>query len=147
MKSEKPDYLKYWRVIRYFYKAKYGLCQADLDMLLFLYSESYFTKDKFDEFAQLVGWNRTRFERLRQQGWICVFRKKLRNMKAIYELSYKTKRLIGEIYKKLNGEEISEDKSNNPMFLKKVPYNHKVYRNMIKEMNDAIRQQRRQPPE
>ena len=42
------DYLKYWRVVRYFIKAKYGLSQADLDILLFLYSEKYFSKDKFD---------------------------------------------------------------------------------------------------
>ena len=36
------DYLKYWRVIRYFIKAKYGLSQAELDVILFLKSEGYF---------------------------------------------------------------------------------------------------------
>ena len=41
------DYLKYWRVIRYFIKSKYGLTQEDLDMLLFLKSEDYFDRDKF----------------------------------------------------------------------------------------------------
>lgn len=147
MKSEKPDFLKYWRVIRYFYKAKYGLNQADLEMLLFLSSEGYFTKDRFKEFEQLIGWDVKRFDRLRQQGWICVFRKKLRQMKAMYELSYRTKRMITEIYKKLNGEELPESDSHNPMFLKKVPYNHKVYRNMITNMNATIRRQRRQSPE
>ena len=48
------DYLKYWRVVRQFVKVKYGLSQADLDILLFLKSEQYFSKDKFKEFDQLL---------------------------------------------------------------------------------------------
>ncbi len=34
MKSKVNDCLKYWRVIRYFIKQKYGLTTPDLDMLL-----------------------------------------------------------------------------------------------------------------
>ena len=30
------DFMKYWRVIRYWVKAKYGLGTPDLEMLLFL---------------------------------------------------------------------------------------------------------------
>ena len=48
--SNKSDYLKYWRVIRYFVKAKYGLSTVELDMLLFLYSEDIFSRKRFDEF-------------------------------------------------------------------------------------------------
>lgn len=147
MKFDKPNYLKYWRVIRYFYKAKYGLNQCDLDMLLFLYSESYFTRDTFLEFEELLSWDKKRFERLKRDGWIVMFRQRTGTRKAIYELSLKSKRTIGEIYKKLNGEEIPTSKSHNPMFLKNVSYSDKVYRNMIKEMNETIKQQRHQPPE
>jgi hypothetical protein len=46
------------------------------------------------------------------------------------------------LYKKLNGEEIPESPSSNPLFLKNVSYTDKVYRNYIKEMNSFIRQQR-----
>jgi hypothetical protein len=74
MKSNFDDYLKYWRVIRQYIKARYELSQADLDMLLFLYSEGYFGKDKFREFAQLVSWDVNRFDRLLTQGWIENFR-------------------------------------------------------------------------
>ena len=63
----KSDYLKYWKVVRYFIKAKYGLSTGDLDMILFLYSEQYFDKGKFDEFANVIGWNAQRFERLREK--------------------------------------------------------------------------------
>jgi hypothetical protein len=147
MKSKAYDYLKYWRVIRYFYKRKYGLGQADLDMLLFLYSESYFTKDKFTEFDELLSWDINRFERLLHDGWIVVFRKRMGARKALYELSYKGTRMVTEIYKKLNGDEIPTSVSHNPVFKKNVSYADKVYRNMIISMNASIRQQRHQTPE
>jgi hypothetical protein len=79
------DYLKYWRVIRYFIKSKYGLTQEDLDMLLFLKTEDYFDRDKFMEFDELMSWNKNRFEQLRHDGWIEVFRKRLRDRKALYQ--------------------------------------------------------------
>tara|TARA_R100001440_G_scaffold39562_2_gene59066 strand:- start:18203 stop:18628 length:426 start_codon:yes stop_codon:yes gene_type:complete len=138
----KSDYLKYWRVIRQFIKSKYGLTQADLDMLLFLYTEDYFSKDKFQEFNELLSWDVTRFDRLRRDKWIEVFRKNMGKRKALYTLSYKTKRMIDSLYKKLNGEEIPTSPSKNPMFKRNVKYSDKVYRNFIKEMNASIRQQR-----
>jgi len=143
----KSDYLKYWRVIRQFIKAKYGLTQADLDMLLFLYTEDYFSKDKFQEFNELLSWDVTRFDRLRRDKWIEVFRKNMGKRKALYTLSYKTKRMIDSLYKKLNGEEIPTSPSKNPMFKRNVKYSDKVYRNFIKEMNASIRQQRHHDPE
>ena len=86
------DYLKYWRVIRYFIKAKYGLNQADLDMLLFLNSEDIFSRDKFKEFDNMLGWDVSRFERLRKDGWIEIFRnrmgkRKWRNTQNPWQLS------------------------------------------------------------
>jgi len=147
MKSRKNDYLKYWRVIQYYYKTKYNLTQAELDMLLFLYSESYFSKDKFREFNEVLPWNEKRFDKMRSEGWIEVFRKRSGKYKALYQLSYKAVRMISSLYKKLNGEEIPVSLSQNPMFLKNVSYSDKVYRNMVKEMNAFIRQQRHQLPE
>lgn len=135
MKTAPHDYLKFWRVIRYYYKAKFQLSQADLDIILFLYSEGYFGKEKFDEFAELVSWEVGRFERLRQDGWIERFRIRSKCGRALYQLSYKATRLVLDIYRKLNGEEIPTSLSANPMFLKNVSYNDKVYRNMILEMN------------
>ena len=96
-----PDYLKYWKVIRYYAKSKYGLTTADLDMIMFLKSEKYFSKDDFDEFNELLSWDKNRFESLRERDWIEVFRKRSGKKKAIYQLSYKAVRVIGSIYKKL----------------------------------------------
>lgn len=147
MKSGHSDYLKYWRVIRYFYKVKYGLSQSDLEILLFLYSEKYFSRDKFKQFDSLLPWDTKRFNRLLNDGWVEVFRRRMGHRRALYELSYKGIRLVDSIYKKLNGEEIASSVTNNPMFYKNVRYTDKVYRNMIVEMNKFIRQQRHLPPE
>lgn len=136
------NYLKYWRVVRYYIKIKYKLTTGELDMLLFLYSEDYFSKDKFKEFDELLSWNVNRFDKLLRDGWIEVFRKRVGNRKALYELSYKAKRVINSIYKKLNGEEIPSSE-HNPMFHRNVSYTDKVYKNFIKEMNKAIKQQQR----
>jgi len=144
--TKKPptnDYLKYWRVIRYFFKKKYDLSTADLEMLLFLYSERYFSKEKFLEFDELLSWDTKRFDRLLTKQWIAVFRKNRGKHKTLYELSYKARRMLGSLYKKLNGEEIPESLQSNPLVYKNVSYSDKVYRNMIKEMNATIKQRRR----
>jgi hypothetical protein len=141
------DYLKFWRVIRYFIKAKYGLSQSDLDVILFLYTESYFDKAKFKEFDRLLSWDVNRFDKLLKQGWIVVFRKGSGRRKSLYELSYKGKRVVNSIYKKLSGEEIPTTQSSNPMYAKNVSYSDKIYRQMIEEMNAATRQQRHPAPE
>ena len=150
MKSRNNDYLKYWKVIRQFIKSKYQINQADLDMLLFLYSESYFSKDKFMEFNNILSWDVNRFNRMLHDGWIGYFRKGKGRTKSLYELSYKGTRMIDSMYKKLNGEEIPSTMNGNPMFFKNVKYSDKVYRNMIIEMNKeikAIKQRQRLTPE
>lgn len=142
MKSTPSDYLKFWRVIRYYMKAKHELSQADLDILLFLYSEGYFGKEKFDYFSQLVSWDKDRFDSLLRLGWLERFRRRGTDGRALYCLSDKAKKVIRDIYRKLEGEEIPTSLSYNPMFLKNVSYNDKVYRNMILQMNAYYREQK-----
>ena len=136
------DYMKYWRVIRYWAKAKYSVGTPEIDMMFFLYSEEIFHKTKFKEFEELMSWDIKRFNNLLRDGWIHVWRKRKGNETTLYELSYKGKRLINTLYKKLNGEEIGESPGINPLFRYDASYMDKVYRNMIKEMNNFIRQQR-----
>lgn len=146
MKTPQNDYLKFWRVVRYYIKSKYGLCQADLDVLLFLYSEGYFGKEKFLEFDETISWEVRRFKRLHRDGWIETFRKRSGKQKTLYDLSYKAKRVIGSIYKILNGEEIPISTAANPLFAKNVCYNDKVYRNAIIQMNAYQRQNKFRKP-
>lgn len=143
MKSTPSDYLKFWRVIRYYMKAKHELSQADLDILLFLYSEGYFGKEKFDYFSELVSWDKDRFDSLLRRAWLERFRRRGTDGRALYCLSDKAKRVIRDIYRKLEGEEIPTSLSYNSMFLKNVSYNDKVYRNMILQMNAYYREQKK----
>lgn len=147
MKSKASDYLKYWKIIRQYYKSKYKVGQADLDMLLFLYSEEYFTKDKFAEFNNILSWDVKRFDRMHRDGWIHTFRKHAGKKKSIYTLSDKANNMIDSMYKILNGDEIPTTIQGNPMFQRNVRYSEKVYRNLIIEMNKFIRQQRHRAPE
>jgi len=137
------DYLKYWRVIKYYYLRKHDMKAADLDMLLFLKSEKYFTKKKFDEFNQLVSWNKKRFTYLLANGWLEVFSKRPRKHETIYKLTYKSQKLLTDIYNKLSGAELSVDPQTNPLFKKNVRYTDKTYRNMIMKMNEFRRLRQR----
>ena len=136
------DYLKYWRTIRYWIKAKYGLTTPDIEMMLFLYSENMFTKTKFKRFEQIMSWDVNRFDRLLKDGWIHVWRKRKGKEATLYEVTYKSKRIITLIYKKLNGEEVAETAHANPLFKDSASYMDKVYRQSIVEMNKFIKQQR-----
>jgi hypothetical protein len=102
---------------------------------------SEFSKDKFDEFNELLSWDKNRFEKLKQEGWIEVFRlgNKAGQRRALYQLSYKAQRMLTSLYKKLSGEEIPTSQSSNPIFAKNVSYTDKVYRNFILDLNAYIR--------
>ncbi len=137
--ASKRDYLKYWRVIRYWVKAIHGLSQNDIDVLLFLNSEGRFQKVDFERFAKLLPWSTYRFHNLLRDGWIELYGK--RYGKNRYQLSMKAERAAFE----LEGQEISVTTRKNPMFKKSVSYTDKVYRDMIIEMNDYIKEQRQRP--
>jgi hypothetical protein len=71
----KDDYLKYWRSIYHYTKVKHNLTSGDIDMMLFLYSEPYFTVKKFEEFNRVLQLNRNRLNKMVDAGWIDIFRK------------------------------------------------------------------------
>jgi hypothetical protein len=101
-----------------------------------------FNKTQFKKFEELMSWDVQRFNRLLKNDWIHVWRKREGKQTTLYELTYKAKRIITIVYKKLNGEEIAETAHYNPLFRNDVSYMDKVYRNSIIEMNQFIKQQR-----
>lgn len=134
--------MKYWKVIREFTKQKYGISQADLDLLLFLHSEVYFKRSDFDRFSKLIPWNAKRFFWLQKEKFIEVFRPRRGIHATIYQLTFKAKRMIDSVYNKLEGEEIPMTEGANPMFSKKGTHRDMLFRNYIIKMNEAIRQER-----
>ena len=69
-----------------------------------------------------------------------MWRKRQGKEATLYELTYKAKRMINSVYKKLNGEEIPE--ATNPLFKHDASYMQKVFRSFIKKLNKSIQQQR-----
>ena len=102
MEKVKNDYLKYWKVIKQYYKSKYSLTQADLEMLLFLFSEGRFTSKRFKDYSRLMSWDTVRFVRLKNNGWIEMFREGKRGQRvALYQISDKGRKVILDMYRKL----------------------------------------------
>ena len=98
----KNDYLKYWKVVKQWAKVKYGLGTADIEMLLFLYSEELFTQKDFEEFNEIMSWDKNRFHSLLKDKLIVVWRKRKGRESTLYELGFIGKRICASIYKILN---------------------------------------------
>ncbi len=96
--------LKYWKVVREWMKAKHGLTQADLDMLLFLYDEGTFRQADLVKFEKLLSWDRKRQQRLMDSGWIALLVARTPKRNTTYRLTIKGKRALTEMYKRLYGE-------------------------------------------
>ena len=146
----KHDFLKYWRVVRYYVKAKYDLTTPDLEMLLFLYSEKYFSRSDFKIYSEIMAWDRNRFDRLRTNGWLDIFRKPNRKagVGAIYMLSMKGRQAIKNIYLFLMGDiQLSSKAPHTRLANKKASYADKTYLNMIKKMNKEYKKMREERSE
>ena len=87
---------------------------------MFLKTEGRFSRADFQKFNEVISWNKDRFEKLRREEWIVVFRKRHGKHRALYELA--------SVYSKLNGDEIPTS------VFSKNKYTDKVYRNFIKQL-------------
>ena len=130
------DYLKYYRIVRYWVRTKYGVNITDMEFFMFLYSEKLFSQAQFREYECIFPWDKDRFKRYLKDGWIIKWRDNINNHGALYELSHKGKHMITTIYRKLNGEDsISEMNRQNPIFNGNATYTNNMYKRAIKNMN------------
>jgi len=139
----KNDFMKYWRVVRRWLMVKHNLNITDIDMLLFLFSEGYFTVKKFEEYQTLFSWDKKRLKRLIDNGWIHIWRNHGAGKARLYEITPHCRAVIQNMYRKLNGECISEDMYRNPIFRNEAGYADKMHRNYILKLNESIRQGQR----
>ena len=133
--------LKYYRLVRKWACKTYDLKDADIELLIYLDCKKQFTRNDFIDGVYTYSWDKARWERLRREGWIDVWRKRNRTtMKTnIYSTSYKCKSLINRIYRILLGEE-DLPTSARSTFYKNKTYTDKVYNKAIDDMiNDEER--------
>ena len=98
---------KYYRIVRKWACKTHELNDADLELLIYLDCKVHFTRNDFIDGAYTYSWDKARWERLRKDGWIDVWRQRNNTtMKySVYQTSTKAKRLITRIYNILLGVE------------------------------------------
>jgi len=127
--------LKYYRVVRKWARRTYDLKEADIELLIYLDSLNYFTRNQFIQGEYIYSWDKHRWERLRREGWISVWRERNRRdaKYAVYTSSFKCKQMIARIYKILAGEEDLPTSERN-IFYKNKSYTDKVFNKAIDDM-------------
>lgn len=133
------DYLKWWRVVRRYTCIKHDITSPDLDIMLYLYSEGLFTYWDFKEYANCFGWDKGRFKRLKDNGWIHCWKEKHRGDHRLYELTRHGRTVCTYMYKMLNYQmEIPESTRRNPVMRKRT-FSEKVLAISIKKFNEEVR--------
>jgi hypothetical protein len=124
--------LKYYRLIRKWACKTNSLSDADLELLIFLDCIGRFTRNDFINGTYIYSWDKERWERLRRDGWIEVWRHRNRTTikYSIYQVSFKTKLLITRMYKIMLGKE-DIPLTESSIFYKNDTYRNKVYSKAI----------------
>ena len=127
--------LKYYRLIRKWACKTYGLKDADLELLIYLDCKNRFTRNDFIDGEYTYSWDKDRWERLRRDGWIEVWRHRNRTTikYSIFQTSQKCKRLISRMYRIMLSEE-DLPTSERSVFYKNKTYTDKVYNKAIDGM-------------
>ena len=127
--------LKYYRIIRKWACKTYNLKDADLELLIYLDCKKHFTRNDFIEGVYTYSWDKARWERLRRDGWIDVFKERNRTTSkfAVYKTSFKCQTLIKRIYRIMLAQE-DLPTSQRSVFYKNKSYTDKVYNKAIDDM-------------
>ena len=127
--------LKYYRLVRKWACKTYNLKDADLELLIYLDCKSRFTRNNFIDGSYTYSWDKNRWERLRREGWIEVWRHRNRTTikYSIYKTSFKSSQLISRIYRILLGEEDIPTSERN-VFYNNKSYTDKVFNKSIDDM-------------
>ena len=127
--------LKYYRLIRKWACKTYNLKDADLELLVYLDCKSRFTRNEFIEGVYTYSWDKTRWDRLRKNGWIDVWRQRNRTTikYSIYKTSFKCSQLISRIYRIMLAQE-DLPTSERSVFYNNKSYTDKVYNKAIDDM-------------
>ena len=126
---------KYYRLVRKWACKTYDLKDADLELLVYLDCKSRFTRNNFIDGSYTYSWDKNRWERLRREGWIEVWRHRNRTTikYSIYKTSFKSSQLISRIYRILLGEEDIPTSERN-VFYNNKSYTDKVFNKSIDDM-------------
>ena len=126
---------KYYRIVRKWACKTYNLKDADLELLIYLDCKQRFSRKEFIDGIYTLSWDKNRWERLRREGWIDVWRHRNRTTikYSIFKTSFKCSQLISRIYRILLAEE-DLPTSERSTFFKNATYTDKVFNKAIDDM-------------
>tara|TARA_R100001463_G_scaffold94820_2_gene149452 strand:- start:2817 stop:3257 length:441 start_codon:yes stop_codon:yes gene_type:complete len=132
---------KYYRLVRKWACKTYGLNDADLELLIYLDCKKRFTRQDFIDGTYTYSWDKQRWDRLRKEGFIDVWRHRNRTTikYSVFKTSFKCSQIISRIYRILLGEE------DLPVSDRSVFYNNKTYTDKVfnKAIDDMIKDKTR----
>lgn len=126
---------RYYRLVRKWTCKTYELTDGDLELLVYLDCVGRFTRNDYKNGTYLMSWDKHRWEKLRKDDWITVWRQRNHTTQkyTIYQTSVKCKRLITRMYNILLGNEDIPFKRTN-VFYKDKTYTDKVFNKAIDDM-------------
>ena len=134
---KKLNLFKHYRIIRKWASRNNNLKEPDLELLIYLDCIELFSKIDFKEGTYSYSWDNRRWNKLLKYGWIKIWRERNRTTQKynIYSLTFKSKRLINNIYKIILGEiDIPISTRRNKIMLGKT-YTEKVLQKSIHNVN------------
>ena len=128
--------LKHYRIIRKWACKNNEINDADLELLIYLDCLDFFTRHDFEEGSFSYSWDKKRWDKLLQQGWIVVWRNRNNTTQKynIYKVSFKCKQLISRMYRIMLGEEDLPTSHRNKL-TKRQSYTEKVLMRSIENVN------------
>ena len=129
--------LKHYRIIRKWACKTNGITDADLELLIYFDCLGQFRKRDFEDGSLTYSWDNRRWNRLLKEGWIVKWRgyNGADKTYSIYEISFRTKNIIQQIYRIMLGkEDIPTSKRRNPA-MKRISYSDKTLATAIEKIN------------
>ena len=129
--------LKHYRIIRKWVCRNNDLTDAEIELLIYLDCIDMFTIDDFKMGSYSFSWNNRRWNKLIQNDWIVVWRKRNRTTQKynIDKVSFKGKQLIKRIYRIMIGEEDIPTSERRNSIMKGKTYMDKVLQTSIYNVN------------
>ena len=129
--------LKHYRVIRKWACRNNDLTDAEIELLIYLDCIDMFTIDDFKMGSYSFSWNNRRWNKLIQEDWITVWRKRNRTTQKynIYKVSFKGKQLIKRIYRIMVGSEDIPTSERRNSIMQGKTYMDKVLQTSVYNVN------------
>jgi len=129
--------LKHYRVIRKWACRNNDLTDAEIELLIYLDCIDMFTIDDFKMGSYSFSLNNRRWNKLIQEDWITVWRKRNRTTQKynIYKVSFKGKQLIRRIYRIMVGDEDIPTSERRNSIMQGKTYMDKVLQTSVYNVN------------